>query len=596
MKSALVRWADLREQRAGARPARPRPDSDPPAAGFGATEDPVFLSLSPERAKVLLVIAARASSFTVVAVVALVLLTLTAAGSGLTGASGAIASGWLAIHQVPVVVGRTELGLLPLVPTGLVLWLTMRDCAHAVSPRSSRADLGWIVGAALAGPLLVTAVFLAVAEDAAAAVPLQSPHTLTAFGCVGGLHLLAAVVGIASRPHALRDHIASMLPEWVFSGARVAARALWRLVLCGAVLTVVSFVVHWSAIGDTYAAAGNLAGVLGLTVLSLAYVPNVAIAATSVLVGADVHIGVGSLSVFSVSGAPVPALPVLASVPTGPAAGWWPVLLLVPAVIGVRGGLESARESTDAPSRPWSTVFAAAVAAVVLAVLGVCASGRVGSFGEIGPGVLLTLALSFAWLTVGGYAGLVWGRRFLGIPPAETGRSSGAGVQPAAAGADSDEYAFGEFEAAGYAQDAYGRGNSRALSAPAHHGEADEPFDEADDPYDDASYDDPYDMDAEEDDEDDGTVDPPYFDQLFDNPRYVEYEFEDDGEGPERYPRPAYRRAADPVVEVDGELVDEDDDPMPTDPEFGFDSESADILDAEVVEGDLPDRPGKGGR
>ncbi|WP_083871258.1 cell division protein PerM [Nocardia aobensis] len=568
MKSALVRWADLREQRAGTRPAQARPNADASqprsghgGRGAGGPEDPVFLSLSPERAKVLLVIAARASSFTVVAIVALVLITLLAAGSGMTGASGAIAAGWLAVHQVPVVVGKTSLGLLPLLPTAGVLWLTMRDCAHAVSPRSSRADLGWIVGAALAGPLLVTAVCLAVAEDAATAVPLQSPDTLTAFCCVGGLHLLAAVTGIATRPNALRDRIASSLPDWVFAGARAAVRALWRLLLGGAILTLVSFVLHWSVIGDTYAAAGNIAGFLGLTVLSLAYLPNVVIAATSVLIGADVHIGGGALSVFSVAGAPVPALPVLAAVPSGPAAGWWPVLLLVPAAVGVRGGLDCARESADEVRSPWATVFSAALAALALLLLGLFAGGTVGSFGEIGPGVLVTAGLTFAWLTVAGYLGLLCGRRFLGIPPAVV-----------------------EVDLGGP--------RGRYLPTDYSHDEDDE--DDRDE-YRDHGYD--PDPAADRDDYYDDRAEPGYIDQLYDDPRYVEYEFEDDVVVEDDYPQPAYRRTVSTeVVEVDGELLDDDLAPAHADPDAEFDAGNSDIVDAEVVEGDLPESPGRGGR
>ncbi|MCC3317323.1 cell division protein PerM [Nocardia africana] len=569
MKSALVRWADLREQRAGARPAQARPHADAPhqrsgPGGADGSEDPVFLSLSPERAKVLLTIAARASSFTVVAIVAIVLVTLTAAGSGMTGASGAIAAGWLAVHQVPVVVGKTSLGLLPLLPTAVVLWLTMRDCAHAVSPRSSRADLGWIVGAALAGPLLVTAVCLAVAEDAATAVPLQSPHTLTAFCCVAGLHLLAAATGIATRPNALRDRIASSLPDWVFAGARAAARALWRLLLAGAVLTVVSFVLHWSVIGGTYETAGNFAGVVGLTALSLAYLPNVVIAATSVLIGADVHIGAGALSVFSVAGAPVPALPVLAAVPSGPAAGWWPIVLLIPAAVGVRGGLDCARDSADEMRSPWATVFSAALAALALLLLGLLAGGTVGSFGEIGPGVLVTAGLTFAWLTLAGYVGLLCGRRFLGIPPAV--------VEPGLGGRSGHR---GRYLPTDYSRDEYDRNEDDH------------------DEYRDRGYDPDFDRDDDYDDRDE----PGYIDQLYDDPRYVEYEFEDDVAVEDDYPQPAYRRTRSvEVVEVDGELLDDDLAPAHADPDDEFDAGNSDIVDAEVVEGDLPESPGRGGR
>ncbi|MGH8882320.1 MAG: hypothetical protein ACRD0P_34070, partial [Stackebrandtia sp.] len=245
-------------------------------------------------------------------------------------------------------------------------------------------------------------------------------------------------------------------------------------------------------------------------------------------------------------------------------------------------GLESARESTDELRRPWSTLCAAVAAALVLALLGICASGQVGTFGDIGPGVLLTAGMTFAWLTVAGYIGLAWGRRFLGIPAAEAAADIGAGRRWGGIG--DDEYRPG------------GLVHGRSPSDDVHERIADTA--DADD-----AYADDYDTDTAYDDEAydgalegaDRTVDPPYFDQLFDNPRYVEYEFEDGDGDRDRYPRPVYRRAS---VELDGELIDDDDEPVHTDPdpEFEFDSESADILDAEVVEGDLPDNPGKGGR
>ncbi|RDI66646.1 cell division protein PerM [Nocardia pseudobrasiliensis] len=417
MRSSLVRWDDSGQRRVDA----PEHDSEP-----NRPEDNIFLSLTPERAKVLLIVAARTSSYTVVVLVALVLATLFAAGSGMTGAPGAIAAGWLAVHQVPLVIGTTSLGLLPLLPTGLVVWFAAGDCARAVEPRSSHADLGWIVGAALSGPLLITAVCLAVAEDASSVVALQPPNTLAAFGCVGGLHLLAAGAGILrSRPELVTPY----LPEWVLPGARVAVRALGRLLLAGAALTLLSFLVHWSQIGETYRAAGNFAGVLGLTALSLAYLPNVVIGAASVLMGADVHLGAGSLNLFSVVGARLPGLPVLVAVPAGPAALWWPVVLLIPAAVGVLAGVDCAREAGDRPRTPWATLTAAGLTAVAALVLGSAAGGAAGSFGELGPGVWLFAGLTLVWMIGAGYVGLLAAHWFL-VAPA-----------PAAADYYDDEYA-----------------------------------------------------------------------------------------------------------------------------------------------------------
>jgi hypothetical protein len=520
----------------------PRSDSGP--------EDNLFLSLTPERARVLLIVAARASSFTVVVIVALVVATLFAANSTMTGASGAIAAGWLAVHQVPLVIGKTTLSLLPLAPTGLVLWLTARDCARAVESDSTRADLGWIVGAALSGPLLVTAVCLAVADDASTVVALQPPQTLAAFGWVGGLHLLAALAGITSRRIPLRDRLIAEFPLWVAPAARAARRAVQRLLLGGLILTLISFVMHWSRIGDTYRAAGNLGGVFGLTLLSLAYLPNIAIGATSVLVGADVHIGAGGLSVFSVAGAPVPALPVLAAVPTGPAAGWWPVLLLAPATVGALAGMECARGTDDQIRRPWATLTAAGLTTLAVALLGVLGGGEVGSFGDIRPDGITFAGLSLAWMAVPGYAGLLCARWFLPAPVADD------------AGSDDWEYAddeyrgdeYDDYESDGYARDDYGR-------------DGDDPDDYAGDDHDRDEFDpDGYGHHGDERDD------------------YQRGEYGDDRYDDYRYSR------AEPVV--DGELLEEQ-------PALGFRGsrgEFADIVDAEVVEADLPENGEADGR
>lgn len=541
MKASPVRW-DPRD-------SRPPRDENGRGAGRSGPEDNLFLSLSPDRARVLLIVAARATSYTIVVIVALVLVTLFAAGSAMTGASGAIAAGWLAVHQVPLVIGRTTLSLLPLVPTGLVLWLTTRDCARAVEPESSRADLGWILGAALAGPLLVTAVCLAVAEDAASVVALQPPQALAAFAWVGGLHLVAALVGLAVRPNPLRDRVIARIPLWVESATRIAVRAVWRLLLCAAVLTVLSLLLHWSRIGETYRASGNFGGVVGLSVLSLAYLPNTVIGATGVLVGAQVHIGVGGLSVFSVSGAPVPALPILAAVPTGPAAGWWPIVLAVPAAVGVLTGRDCARGTYDQPLRPWATLTAAGGGAVILGVLGGIAGGEVGSFGEIGTGIFLFGGVSFAWLAVAGYLGLIGSRWFLAIPAAEL--------------VDEHEYVH-----AGYADESY------------HDDEYGEEYTEGgypDEVYYERSGDESggYELDRGHDDRD-------YDDRGYDGRGHDGQGYDESGYRDLDYDDYARYGGPHTVEEIDGEVVEEQAALEPAvDPD--------DILDAEVVETDLPE-------
>lgn len=485
-----------------------------------------FLSLTPERARVLLLVAARPAAIALLCVVVVMLAVLLSAGGGLAGTSGAISAGWLAAHQVPLVIGKTSLGILPLLPTALLIWLAGRECARAVEPDASRADLGWIVGAAVAGPLLITAVCLAVAEDASGVIALQPPNTLAAFGWVFGVYLLAAVAGITSRTY--RQFSAQLrIPEWVITGAFGAGRTVVRMLACATVVTVISFLAHWSAIGDTYRGAGNAGGVLGLSVLSLAYLPNVVLGTVGVLVGPGAEFGDASIGVFSVVGGPIPAVPVMAAVPPGPAAGWWPVLLLIPAAVGVLAGLDSARTSADRMTAPWATLTSAGLATLVLVVLGAVGGGELGSFGRIGLDLPIFAVSTFVWLAVAGYAGLVFARWFV--------------VPAGAVETDyDDDYYVGDHD--DYYDNAY-----------------------ADDDYDDPraenrEHDDEYDDDYQADD---------YFDD--DYPHY---------DGP------------DLEVEVDGELVEE----QPALSRSGAANTTHDIVDAEVVEADLPESDQVDGR
>ncbi|MGW4243308.1 cell division protein PerM, partial [Nocardia sp. NPDC004722] len=368
----------------------------------------------------------------------------------------------------------------------------------------------------------ITAVCLAVAGDAAAVVALQPPDTLAAFGWVLGLSLLAAAAGIGARRwRDLADLLPIAVPDWVIAGFRVGVTAVARLLAVAVVLTVVSVLVHWSRIGDTYRAAdGSVSGALGLTLLSLAYLPNVAVDAVSLLVGGQVHIGAGLLSLFRIDGAAVPAVPVTAAVPSGPVALWWLGLLVVPAAVGVLSGLECGRTSRDRASAPWATLTAAGVAAVLIALLGVAAGGDLGTFGRIAPAVSAAV-LVFGWLALPGYVGMLAARWFGGPAPALT---------------------YDEYE--------------------------DEYYDDEDEYYyADDDYDDEYeydDYDEEFDDEDDPAAE-------------AASEAAETG---------GWYDESDHDDALDAELVDDQDDPAPA----VKSAENPDIVDAEVVEGDLPDK------
>ncbi|WP_431957352.1 cell division protein PerM [Nocardia lijiangensis] len=447
-------------------------------------DDAGFLSLTPERARILLLVAARPAAFALSAITVLVLVTLLAAGSGLAGAAGAVAASWLAVHQVPLVIGKTTLGLLPLLPTALLLGAAGRECYRAVAPNSSRTELGWVVGAALGGPLLLTAVCLAVAEDASAVVALQPPDTLAAFGWVAFLHLGAAGAGIALRMRRRMFDLARA-PEWVIAGIYGAGRTVLRLLGCAAAVTLVSFLAHWDDIGDTYRSAGNAWGFIGLTLLSLAYLPNVVLGTLGVLMGASANFGAASIGLFGVVGGPVPAVPVMAAVPTGPAAAWWSALLVVPAAVGVLGGVDAGRTSGDRLTAPWATLTSAGAATLSLVLLGALAGGELGTFGRVGLALPIFAVVSFVWLAAAGYVGLVCARYFIAPVGA---------VLPGQDYYDDDDADYYDADADYYDDD----------ESDGYHRRADDDYRE-DDYYDDEYYDDDqyYDDDPYDDDQDD---------------------------------------------------------------------------------------------
>lgn len=589
------------DRRGAARPRTTPPDPAGPVGEGG------FFSLTPERARVLLLVAARPATFALTLAAVLVLVTLLAAGSGTEGAAGAIAVSWLGMHQVPLVVGKTTLGVLPLLATALLVWGVARECAHAVEPGASRVDIYWILGAALTGPLLVTSVCTAVAEDASAVVALQPPDPLVAFGWVLLWHLLAAAIGIGSRASTV-GFAMPRPPEWVLAGAATGLVIALRMLGCAAAVVLVALVANWSGFTVGYANAGGAVGVLGLTLLSIGYLPNVVVAAVGVLLGPGAQLGGAEIGLFGVIGGPVPALPVLAAIPSGPAAGWWPVLLLVPAVVGTLGGLDAARRSDDRLRAPWATLTAAGTGTLMLLLLGVVGGGQAGEFGRFGMLLPAFAVVAFAWFAIFGYAGLVFGRRWaldLRLPRRRVPRDTAAGtaVLPATPdarfdpdGYDPDGYDPEGFDRQGYDRDGFDRDGYDGYGYD-EAGFDDEGYDE--DGFDRHGFDDEgYDAEGYHRDE--------YEDVPDDEP--AEHAADDD---PDADDRPAFRVRTRDSGDADAAAAEDEHpgarylDPEPAEPlvaELMDDPDAVvaarnppavggtqEIVDAEVVDGDLPD-------
>ncbi|MDH6283355.1 hypothetical protein M2284_000486 [Rhodococcus sp. LBL1] len=364
-----------------------------------------------EQVRALVGVALRPTGVAIVLISAAVLVTLVSSNSDLTGAVGAIAAGWLALHQVSLTVTDAPLGILPLLPTALLVWAVARGCARAMTPRSTLQDAARVVAAAVAGPLAATLIALAVITDATVVIPLATPNALEALACVVGIHLVAACAGVVvviGRAECTRLGA----PDWLPAAAGPAARAAGLLFAAGAAATVVSLVWSWSEVGGLLDDNTGFVGILGLTVLSVLYLPNVAVGAVAVLVGGTAHAGGTAVSVFEVVGGPVPPVPVLGGVPTTLVGSAWPVLLLVPVTVGALLGRDCGRLRLPAAETAYAVLCAAAGVGVTAAVVGALAGGDIGSYGFVGVEPLALGLVTFGWLAVPGVlVGVLLARR-----------------------------------------------------------------------------------------------------------------------------------------------------------------------------------------
>jgi hypothetical protein len=345
----------------------------------------------------LLRVAFGPSIVALVIIAAVVLLQLLIANSDMTGALGAIASMWLGVHQVPVSIGGRELGVMPLLPVLAMVWGTARTTAVATSPQGSWFVIRWVVASALGGPLLMTAIALAVIHDASSVLTeLQTPHALRAFGGVLAVHAAGALLGVGSRVG--RQTLTALgLPNWLPDAFRAAVAGVLALVGLSGVVMVCSMVVHWSTMHDLYAITDSAFGQFSLTLLSVLYVPNVVMGTAAVAVGSSAHVGLATFSSFTVFGGDIPALPVLAALPSPPLGPVWVALLIVAAASGVAVGQQCALRPLPLLSAMAKVTVAAAVAAAAMALLAYAGSGRLGNFGDVGVDQVTFGPAIFLW-------------------------------------------------------------------------------------------------------------------------------------------------------------------------------------------------------
>lgn len=413
---------------------QPRP-SDDELAAMPTVKIPRGRPRQVRRGGPLLVVAAvntlLATVVCVAVVVVVVLLAQLSLGERLSGGEILVAlAGWLLAHGIPVKASIGDIALAPLSITMLVVWRLSRAGVHTARGSGAR-DTGSVRQAlSIAG---VIGVGYGLIGAVAAAVVDRPELTVTPWRA--GLHLLvigalAALLGSIRTTGALRQ-IARVTPLLVRDGVRTGTVAALFLLGLGAGATGLVTAISGGQAAQIFGAyPSGVAGQAGVTLVCLAFAPNVAVWAAAYLLGPGFVVGAGTMiqPAGVVLGA-MPPLPVLSGVPERGLEGPLWALMALPVIAGavanlllVRRRLRPRRTRTGdtvVPVPRWARMFGSAVlggivAGVVTAAVTLAASGHldggqpypVGApYGEvalfatlaIGLGGLLGVAAAYVW-------------------------------------------------------------------------------------------------------------------------------------------------------------------------------------------------------
>ena len=336
----------------------------------------------------------------VACVIAVAMVTLLVAGESMVALPATIASFWLVLNAAPVHMSGVELSAQPFaLPLLLGGWIAMR-LRQQVRERISLNDVRVITGLSLLIPLLLSFTALAMIKDAEPVLPVATPGLWDVVWRTLLLHAVTIAVGFGPRLWTALLRFRG-IPTWIVDAIRLAFHFCLAMWTVGAVVVLASLVIRSSQALDAFEIADTKAGVVGLVVLSLLYLPTIAFGAATVVSGAEWHFGAGSISLFSATSSQLPPLPILAAMPEhSPSFGG--VGLLIPAAVAV---LVVRRFLFSRPLivSPLGTLAVSALSAGLMAlVAALLTGGTVGFYGNVGADPLLAALSAMLWLGIVG--------------------------------------------------------------------------------------------------------------------------------------------------------------------------------------------------
>ncbi|MFI6301563.1 DUF6350 family protein [Amycolatopsis thailandensis] len=332
-----------------------------------------------------------------------------------TGAVLAAGPGWLASWQVELDLGGHPLGVLPLLPTLVVAWLTARAATRAVRRIGGRTPADAVpVVTVIAGAHALFGVLIALLTGGS---PI-GVNPLTAFcvpGLIAGFAAVAGIAKVCGLPASVRDRFDPVAVH----GLRAGALGLAAMIACGAAVFTVATALSWSTVDSLFEPGFGTS--FGMFVLSVAYLPNAVVAALSFTTGPGFSIGSLTVGMFGYQEGRLPGVPVLAGIPSHHAV-WWPALLLLPALVGALVGWKIRAIDEDPMLRMRAVAVAGALVAFGCVVLGTLAGGRLGDgpFDPVSVPVGVASVIAFCWIVIpGGFVAFFAGAHEPPEPPGE---------------------------------------------------------------------------------------------------------------------------------------------------------------------------------
>lgn len=256
-------------------------------------------------------------------------------GQGIGSAAVAGLAGWVLAHGVPLGTPIGPIAMAPLTVTLLVMWRLARAGVHTTRGYGVRDSGDLKHACTVAGS--VAAVYTAFGAAAAAVVDGQGIditvwRAAVHFALIG---LVAAFAGSVRATGALRE-LARGTPLVIRDGIRAGAVAAMVLLGAGAGVTGLAVALGGGEAADFFGLyRTGIAGQAGITLVCLAFAPNLATWSAAYLVGPGFAVGADTVVRASqVAVGKLPAVPVLAGLPLGPlrGAGW--LLLILPLIAG----------------------------------------------------------------------------------------------------------------------------------------------------------------------------------------------------------------------------------------------------------------------